>query len=51
MTKEEQGIGLDEYKNENYYFPGGTVDKNLPVNAGDTGSISGPGRFHMPWSN
>ena len=28
-------------------FPGGTVDKNPPANAGDTGSISGPGRFHM----
>ena len=32
-------------------FPGGTVDKNLPVNAGDMGSIPGPGRFHMPGSN
>ena len=29
-------------------FPCGTVDKNLPANAGDTGSISCPGRFHMP---
>ena len=28
-------------------FPGGTVDKNAPANAGDTGSISGPGRLHM----
>ena len=28
-------------------FPGGTVGKNLPVNAGDTGSIPNPGRFHM----
>ena len=25
--------------------------KNLPVNAGDTGSIPGPGRSHMPQSN
>ena len=32
-------------------FPGGTVVKNLPANAGDTGSIPGPGRSHMPWSN
>ena len=31
--------------------PGGTVDRNLPANAGDTGLIPGPGRFHMPWSN
>ena len=29
-------------------FPGGTVDKNLPANAGDTGSTPGPGRFHLP---
>ena len=32
-------------------FPGGTVVKNLPANAGDTGSSPGPGRFHMPRSN
>ena len=32
-------------------FPGGTVDKNLSANAGDTGSILGLGRFHMPWRN
>ena len=32
-------------------FPGGTVVKNLPANAGDTGSIPGPGRSHMPQSN
>ena len=32
-------------------FPSGLVDKNLPANAGDTGSIPGPGRSHMPQSN
>ena len=32
-------------------FPGGTVVKNLPANAGDTGLSPGPGRSHMPWSN
>ena len=32
-------------------FPGGTVVKNPPANAGDTGSIPGPGRSHMPQSN
>ena len=33
-------------------FPDGSVVKNLPAkSAGDTGSISGPGRSHMPWSN
>ena len=28
-------------------FPGGTVVKNPPANAGNTGSIPGPGRSHM----
>ena len=28
-------------------FPGGSVVKNLPANAGDTGLIPGSGRF--PW--
>ena len=32
-------------------FPGGAVVKNLPANAGDTGSIPGLGISHMPWSN
>ena len=32
-------------------FLGGTVVKNLPAKAGDTGSSSGPGRSHMPRSN
>ena len=32
-------------------LPGGAVVKNPPANAGDMGSIPGPGRSHMPWSN
>ena len=32
-------------------FPGGTVVKNPPANAGDMGSSPGPGRSHMPRSN
>ena len=32
-------------------FPGGAVVKNPPANAGDMGSIAGPGRSHMPRSN
>ena len=32
-------------------FPGGLVVKNPPCNAGDTGSIPGLGRSHMPWSD
>ena len=27
-------------------FPGSTVDKGLPANAGDTGLIPGLGKFH-----
>ena len=29
-------------------FPGGPVVKNLPANAGDTGSVPALERFHMP---
>ena len=32
-------------------FPSGAVVENPPANAGDTGSIPGPGRSHMPRSN
>ena len=32
-------------------FPGGAVVKNPPANAGDTGSSTGKGRSHTPWSN
>ena len=32
-------------------FPGGAVVKNLPANAGDTGSSPGLGRSHMPQSS
>ena len=32
-------------------FPGGAVVKNPPANAGNMGSIPGPGRSHMPRSN
>ena len=33
------------------HFPGGTVVKNPPANAGDMGSSPGPGRSHMLRSN
>ena len=39
------------FKNCESDFPDGTVVKNLPVNAGDTGSSPGLGRFHVLWSN
>ena len=32
-------------------FSGGTVVKNMPPNAGNTGSSPGLGRSHMPRSN
>ena len=40
------------FKNiETVNFPGGLVVKNLPASAEDMGSISGPGRSHMPQDN
>ena len=42
---------LIDQTEQSWDFPGGTVVKNLPANAGDTGSIPGPGRSHMLWSN
>ena len=44
--QEQQDLKV-RYRN----FPGGTVVKNPPANAGDMGSIPGPGRSHMPRSN
>ena len=38
-------------KQKNKGFPGGSMVKNPPANAGDTGSIPGRGRSHMPQSN
>ena len=35
-------------KQDDKGFLGGAVIKNPPANAGDTGLISGPGRFSMP---
>ena len=32
-------------------FPDGTVVKNPPANAGDTGLITGLGRPHITWNN
>ena len=46
--------GKENYKSKKNHgegFPGGPVVGNPPASAGDTGSSSGPGRFHMPWSN
>ena len=40
-----------DQKSNNGGIPGGTVVKDPPANAGDTGSIPGLGRSHMQWSN
>ena len=48
MTEPSKTLGI---KKGFWGFPGGAVVKNLPANAGDTGSIPGPGRSHMPQSN
>ena len=42
---------FSQIENTQKDFPGGTVVKNPPANTGDTGSIPGPGRSHMPRSN
>ena len=39
------------YKDNGGGLPGGAVVKNPPASAGDTGSIPGPGRSHVPQSN
>ena len=36
------------HKNQGLGFPGGSVVKNLPANAGDTGSTPEPVRSHLP---
>ena len=48
-----QGVyGKSLYLTLNFIVnPAGTVVKNPPANAGDTGSSPGPGRSHMPQSN
>ena len=43
--------GRESSKYNQWGFPGGAVVKNLPANAGDTGSSPGLGRSHMPRSN
>ena len=54
-TDKENVIYLVEYysviKKNVADFPGSSVVKNPSVNAGDTGSIPGLGRFHMPWGS
>ena len=51
MWLEKSVVESINQKWEGWDFPGGTVVKNLPANAGDMGSSPGPGRSHMPQSN
>ena len=55
MSGEERGDDKREKRRtvskRLHAFPGGSVVKNLPANAGDTGPIPEPRRFHMPRSS
>ena len=53
IKKEESvsNLGRDQERLSEKGFPGGTVVKNPPANAGDMGSSPGPGRSHMLQSN
>ena len=55
VARKEQDKSEKSYcafeKQQSRDFPGGSVVKNLPANAGDTGSSPGPERSHMPRSN
>ena len=44
-------ISIKNWKLTFLDFPGGPVAKSLPANAGDTSSIPGLGRFHIPRGN
>ena len=44
-------VHLSRIKPVSRSFPGGSVVKNPPANAGDTGPIPGLGRSHMPRGN
>ena len=50
---ERWGLGhsISDLKGVFEGFPGGPVVKNLPCKAGDTSSIPGLGRSHMPRGN
>ena len=43
--------GTPEANLEVLDFPGGPVVNHPLASAEDMGSITGPGRFHMPWRN
>ena len=51
MYKDPEAREQGKFKELLWDFPGGTVDKNLPANAEDMGSIPDLRRFHMPQGN
>ena len=48
---EETNFRTEKYNNQKRGFPGGSVVKNLLVNAGNMGLIPDLGRSHIPHSN
>ena len=48
LKKKKKDTNEPFYKAEIRGFPGGSVVKNPPANAGDKGLIPGPGRSHLP---
>ena len=51
QIKEEKNTSKSYLRIMSLDFSGGSVDKNLPANAGDKGSNPGLGRSHVLWSN
>ena len=47
LKKKKKESTIKSVKNLLRDFPGGPVVKNPPANAGDTGSLPGPGRSHL----
>ena len=52
MSVEHRFVGYSlQVETKMEAFPGSPVVKNLSANARDTGSLPGPGRFHMLQGN
>ena len=53
FSQEQKGLSGWSVQGKSIFgdFPGGTVDRNPPAKAGDTGWILSPRRFHTKWSN
>ena len=50
MSSGKNQVDMNE-ENKKQDFPGGSVVKNPPANAGDTSLIPGLGRFHMTFQD